>query len=189
MTKNNLPLLITKVVISIVAVYVSIAYGFFAFSKIEYTYSKQSALNQNLTILMQPFMEIFGDSKVSHWYDWQTISESEIDKKVNPLVLKSKNSQYGQYSSFSYKNVIRILGGVKEAVIVQPLSYSKNWSLISCNKQENVCIKSDLLHTGPVKILVDGENSLWGIDQSSNYIELKLIKLIDRSENKDILFI
>jgi hypothetical protein len=190
MEKNNLFLICLKAVICILAIYLSVAYGFFAFTKVTYTYRNQNTVDENLTIIMQPFMEVFADSKVSHWYDWQPISKSQINPDTTALTLKSKANQYGEYDNvLSYKNLVRSLGGVKEAAIIEPTDYSGFWSLVFCNKMDDICSKGNIMQSGKVKILLDGENSLWGLDSNGNFIELKLDKLTDRTQDKDVLFI
>lgn len=179
-----------KILAAIITVYLGVCYGFFAFGVDKFAYRNYNFFGQQFTIVSQPFMQLFGAGKVSHWYDWENLDKTEIDSRVQSLSLRSEKTQYGEYNKqFSYKNTLRSLGWVTEAAVVEPISYKGNWSYVFCSVKENVCQKSNILSKGSVKVIVDGEVIAWGMDGDEKFIQLKLLGYTQRDKNKDILFI
>jgi hypothetical protein len=91
----------------------------------KYFYKKPNPLQAMKTTFLQPFMNIFGDHKVTHFYHFKNLTQEEISnlKSTKPLILESKttfrkfnNNSFGLISS-----AIADLGYVKEAAIIEPL--------------------------------------------------------------------
>ncbi len=180
-----------KIIVSVVTVYVGIAYGFFAFSSQEYTRKNYFFWEQQFTILTIPVTEILFDSKTTRWYDWEEIDRSSsIGVSASGLKIRSKQTQYSNYANrIDYRNFLASLGYVKEAVILEPQNYSGAWNLVFCSTQDNICKLSNLTHTGKIKTLVDGELEVWGINEENQLIQLNLVKYTKRDQDKQILFI
>jgi hypothetical protein len=91
-------------------------------------------------------------------------------------------------------SAIADLGYVKEAALIEPLEIrnekmEQKWSLVFCNKDKSFCQKSSILHFGKIKILVDGDFFVYGMDQNEKLFELKLVKNTKVYEDKEVLFI
>lgn len=180
---------IFKLVVCLIALYICIGYSFHVVSKPKYNYNSSNFLKQQGNIIAQPFMEVFENGKVTQFYNWENIEKSEIESKIEPLIIRSKAEQYREYGKPSYKNFFGSLGMVQEAALISPQNYGGTWSLVYCNTKTNFCQKNNISYTGTVKILVDGDGELWGINQNGNYIQLKLGMYINRKEYPDVLFI
>jgi hypothetical protein len=193
MYKQNSKLISLDVVIKlflcITTLYIGVGYGFYVFTKPKYDYNSPKFIMQQGNIVAQPFMETFENGKVTQFYNWENINKSDIGSKVEPLSIRSKAEQYREYGKPSYKNFLGSLGVIKEAALITPQNYDGKWSLVYCNAKDNFCQKNNINYTRTVKILVDGELELWGVDQSGNYLKLKLEKYIERKEYPDVLFI
>lgn len=181
--------IIFKLVVCLVTLYICIGYGFYGVSRPKYDYVSPNFIKQQGNIIAQPFMEVFENGKVTQFYNWENIDKSEIEKRTEPLSIRSKSEQYREYGKTSYKNLFGDLGMIQEAALISPQNYSGKWSLVYCSTRTNFCQKNNLKYTGTVKILVDGEVELWGISSNENYIQLKLDKYINRKEYPVVLFI
>lgn len=180
---------IFKLVVCLIALYIGIGYGFYGVSGSKYDYVSANFIKQQGNIIAQPFMEVFENGKVTQFYNWENIEKSDIERKIEPLNIRSKAEQYGEYGKPSYKNLFGGLGMVQEAALISPQNYSGTWSLVYCNTKTNFCQKNNLKYSGTVKILVDGDWELWGVNSSGNYIQLKLGMYINRKEYPSVLFI
>jgi hypothetical protein len=183
-----------RIILSIITVYLGIALGFASLSPYQYQRRSQNFLLTGATVLLQPFMELFANGKVTHFYDYKTLPLQELPVITATKVLPSEKMVRNFNNDFSsiVVNIAADLGLVKEAAIIQPIDYSGNWSLAFCIDNENsatFCQVSKIKHRGQVKILVDGSSSIWGLAEDGKWIQLELVKYIDRSERRDILFI
>jgi len=180
-----------KLLLSLLAVYIGIAYSLFLVSKPTYNYRQENLLNQQATILMRPVMEVLANGKVSHWYNWQNISKGGINQNVTALKISSGDKKLYRDlgNSFAFENTLASLGGIKEAAIIEPLNYKESWSLVFCDTKYDTCQESNILTKGRAKILVDGTQNVWGKTTSGKHIELKLVEYINRSAETSVLFI
>jgi hypothetical protein len=142
--------------------------------------------NGIITPLLHPIMYIFGYQKVTHWYDWQEFDKSKIEGKKS-LEFNSKTTKRNIKQTFSFTNALVSLGSVNTAVIIQPVTYSGNWSLIFV--VGSTCKVNTLQYTGKVKIIHDGSVSLYALGEDNKIYSIGLIETIDRSEKLEILHI
>ena len=41
-------------------------------------------------LLLAPLMKLGAGGKITHWWDWEPVSRSEIDPEIRPLVVESR---------------------------------------------------------------------------------------------------
>lgn len=187
--KTKKPRIWTKIIIAYIAVYIGISIGFTAFSPYEYSYRQDRWYYHISTILIQPVSEVLADGKVTHFYDWTEISKNKMSN-LQGAKLRSKKEKYGEENKdISWKNFLKQFGKVEEAAIINPQNYDGQWSLIFCTENGEICKQSNILHKGSIKILVDGNDTIWGIDKNDNIIPVVIEKYTDRDSAKHILFI
>ena len=187
----------TRLFLSIATVYIGVAIGFAALMPYNYQRRRQNFLLTAATVLLQPAMELVGNGKVTHFYDYKTIDKSTISTNILPLKLIPSKPQIRKLdnsinSIFSNAFAHTVL--IQEAAIITPINYSGKWSLVFCQNMsagssEEECQTSKIKHTGQVKILVDGSGSIWGFTEDEKWIELKLVEYLDKNQRQDILFI
>ncbi len=185
----------TRFMLSIITLYVGIAIGFATLAPYNYTRKNQNFLLSGSTVLMQPAMEVLADGKVTHFYDYKNLPLNEVPA-IEPAQVISSKEQFRNFNGevqSHFINALASLGQVRESAIVEPINYSGNWSLAFCqtvsNSSNTVCQVSKIKYSGPVKILVDGTSYIWGLTENGEWIELKIVEYIDRSERRDLLFI
>lgn len=190
--KIKKPRIVFKIILAIIVVYLGIALvlHFVRINRYDYSYRADRWLELTATILVQPVVDVTIDRKSTYFYDWRDYPKEQIDGSVLPLTLRSRDSQLADYKqTFSSQNLQRDLGYVTEAAIVKPRNYEGEWSLVFCSIQDEVCQQSSLLHSGSVKVLVDGHSEMWAMDSDNKFIQLELVDYLNRNEQKDILFI
>ena len=184
-----------RFIIVLVTLYVGIAIGFASLIPYKYSRNHQNFLLTSTTVLLQPAMEIFADGKVTHFYDYKELPASEIPNIQGADVIP--NSPQIRVFNNDYKslliNAAADIGLTRSAAIIEPVNSQGNWSLAFCQTTKGTtelnCQVSKIKYSGQVKILVDVQSRIWGITENNNWIQLKIVEYIDRSERKDILFI
>ncbi len=170
-------------------IYVLIAYFFYFVYPPRYSYRKENFSQTQATILIQPFMEVFGYQKVSHWYDWKDVSEAEIPKIIQPLSIFASSDYRKLDEKNPIRNTLASLGKVTESAIVEPVNYSGKWSIVFCTQDRGLCQESNILVKGRVKILVDGNGELWGKSQQNEIIQLRIVGYITRDRYKSVVHV
>jgi hypothetical protein len=186
---------LTRFIISLITLYLGIAIGFATLSPYNYTRRNQNFLLSGATVLLQPAMEVLADGKVTHFYDYKSLTLTEVPNLDLARVISSKE-QFRDFSgSFQshFINALASIGAVSEAAIIEPVNFTGQWSLAYCQTVPNssvpVCQISKIKHSGQVKILVDGGSLIWGQTESGEWIQLRLVEYINRSERRDLLLI
>lgn len=155
-----------------------------------YFWDQNCDLERFLTALLQPFMEIFGNSMTAHFWHFK---KQRLGTK--PILLELK----------SWKKPFRLIGGNKfadiltsawvdtnpnqQTAIVRPKTYKGDWKLVSFTDQTGVFEVEKCSHIGAVKVVVDGNGSIMAIDQNNNWIELELVNYCKAWQNTHILMI
>jgi hypothetical protein len=190
--KIQKPRLILKIFLALLVVYIgmTLVLHLFRVRQYDYTYRQEHWSQWTAGLLAQPIVDLAIDRKVSYGFDWRELDSERIDKSVLPLTLRSKEEQLADYSQdWDSRNLQRDLGYVREAAIIRPKNYSGKWSLVYCTSQRQVCEQSNLLHAGEVKVLLDGQTEMWGLNEDGQYIQLELVRYLDRNQAKDVLFV
>lgn len=175
-----------KIVAAYLAVYLGICLGYAAFGPRNHEYRQFNFTKYTSSIIMQPVMELIADGKVSYWYDWDNIDPSQIDKSIPAARLYSQNDQYRDYKkNLTFKNFLGDMGKVKESAVVEPKNYNGQWSLVFCTKDESVCKKSNLVANGKIRILIDGDMLVWGMNAENKLIPLNVVEYTNRNNYKE----
>jgi hypothetical protein len=183
-----------RIGLSILTVYVGIAIGFAALTPYQYQRRYQNFLLTSTTVLLQPIMELFANGKVTHFYDYKALPLQDVPVIAPAKIIPSKPMirNFNNDLQSHFINLFADLGLVQEAAIIAPIDYSGSWSLAFCQDKENsttVCQVSRIKHRGQVKILVDGNSIIWGLDENGKWVQLQVVKYINRKDRQDILFI
>jgi hypothetical protein len=184
--------ILLRIVIATVAVYVGIAIGFGAFSPYSYTRRQQNFAHSLGTLLLQPIMEVLADGMISHPWDWQAFDANRLDERAPGLQVISKSSIRNFNADFDLSNLWIDLGGSKEAAIIGPATnYSGYWSLVFCWYEASSlkCKQGSVMFKNQVKIIVDGNGPVWGMDEKGNLIPLKNFGYVKRWERRDLLLV
>jgi hypothetical protein len=82
----------TKYIFLFLTVYSLISVVFGILDENKYFYKKGNHFQAVATTFLQPFMNVFGNSKVTHFWHFKNLSPEEISnlKNTEPLLLKSK---------------------------------------------------------------------------------------------------
>lgn len=180
-----------NLVLFLVLIYLSSCIFYHFSYKNKYQDTNQNPLPKIGTFLLQPFMEVFGNSKVTHFWHYKDTSSSSLDPK-KALFLESQTPQSRNFEkglSALITNAIVDLSSDQEGAIIQPVAYDGSWRLVSCSKDLSICQRSTILSFGKVKILLDGGFYLWGENSEKQIIELKLEKKIKITEAKEFLYL
>jgi hypothetical protein len=178
-----------KAFVAFVATYLAVAYLYYVLKPPVFNYRESDLLNQNVSVILQPSMDLFAAGKVSHWYDWSEISYQDFDSVAEPVNIRTSTNIRDFKKQISTANAFATLGGVSEAVILEPVKKDIKWSLVFCLEDYSFCQQSNILYSGKIKILADGNQKAWGKDQAGNLIQLRLVEYINRNEKNEILHI
>ncbi|MEI6729480.1 MAG: hypothetical protein WCK98_07625 [bacterium] len=181
-----------SVMLILLALNLGVSYAVWFISPPKYTYREYNFLVEQATIFAQPTMDLLAGGKVTHAFHFKNINYSQIDTNVQPLQIRSSGDQVrsfdGSFGAF-FKNIYADLGGANQAAIIEPANFSGKWSLIFCDNENQNCQESMLLHSGKVKILVDGQQKVWGKTEDNKYIQLNLVKYLSRNSESGVLFV
>lgn len=184
-----IPSLIFKILVIFLVVYISISYISAVVGGKDFSYRVNKPLQTHSSILIQPVMDLIGNSKVSYWYDYSKIEKKQIPENISSLNIRSDSNTRNLQEKMFWRNTKASINGVNTAVIVEPADYTGKWSLVYCIIDKDFCEQSNILATGKVKLISDGQQQIWGKDEQGNFLQLKLIKYSQRSDNPEILHI
>lgn len=189
-TRHPRWLLKFSLILAVVYVGIAMVWHFIRLEKYDYTYRQDQWVQLGTAVLIQPITDLFLFRKTSYYFDWQKIDPQDIDRSVLPLVLRSTQDKLANYNqTLSSRNLQRDLGYVRQAAVVKPKNYDGKWSLVFCSIDDAVCQQSNLLHSGRVKVLLDGNLEMWGIDQNGKFIQLQLLRYVPVWAELEVLFI
>ena len=142
-----------------------------------YSYTSNTPICKTLTLLLQPVMENFFDDKITHSCHWKNISRDIYDFQ-SPLILNRNQVPQRRLGSNSPKEWIRYVAvelGQPKTISVQPVDYDGHWKLVFYDPSSTTTQESILIHTGPIRILSDGESHYIGITNEGKQIDLEQI--------------
>ncbi len=143
--------------------------------------------------VLQPFMNVFGNKKVTHFWHYQETSATDLENSQEiALFLDSVKEQKRNFKkSFTTfpRNALADLGWVRDAAIIEPVNYEEEWSFVFQDIYSDACQECVLTHKGAVKVLVDGSVRIWGRGQKGEIVPLHLLGMTVVELDRDILFI
>jgi hypothetical protein len=148
------------------------------------------------TSLIQPFMELFGNSMTAHFWHFQNFEMDHNSFDHDKYILQLNSTK----KSFRTFNKIPILSFLTSAyidvnpfqtcAIIQPKNFQGKWKIVFArNWNRNVFSIEKCSHMGPVKVIVDGNGGIMGQGQDEQLIELEVIKYCKAWQFTDVLFI
>ncbi len=151
------------------------------------------------TSLLQPLMEIFGNGMTAHTWHFEYFKVTEtIDQKYRLDVCpKHPNKANKSFRKFNSNPILRILTSAlvdinpfQEALIIMPKNHNGKWKIaFEVNQNNNIYQKAKYSHIDKVKILVDGEGCIMGMDDKDNFIELKSVGSCRAYQHRNILLV
>jgi hypothetical protein len=174
----NLTLFVFKIILVVIVVYLSIAFGYAAFLPYNYGRDRVNFLHTLATSSIQPYMDVFGHGKISHFYDWREIPDSEVADEYFSLQIRSNSEQKTDHTSDQSK-ILYDFRQSSEVAIIEPTDYQSPWSLIKCtavapSSNQKICLRSNLTHKGAIRYSIDGQSEVWGVDNQNKPIVLKI---------------
>ena len=155
-------------------------------------------------LLLAPLMKLGAEGKITHWWDWEPVSRSEIDPEIRPLLVESGTPQQrvykiskwlGQYNLEGIRDVHKTLFSLQVVVVLEPELRRGYWRLlISGNryqdeKQYELYDRVDLLVLGKVKTLLDGKKWFLGQAEDGKYVALRQVEITTRDQYPDMPFV
>jgi hypothetical protein len=180
----------TIIVISSSLIYLIFALFYHFHYQNKYSYTAPAPACKTLTFTLQPIMEVFAHSKITHACHFK--DTNSIPNLESQLFVKSQSQPIRRFDDNPlniFINAYADLGVAKEAWIIEPIDYQGQWSLVYYDSQSGRSQRSILNHIGAIRILVDGQGYVWGEGQNGEVIELSLIKKTWVSQDKKYLFI
>jgi len=177
-------------IILLVYIAISLVFHEFRIRQYNYYYFQPDWLKLAASIFFQPVVDLWFNRKTTYFFDWQTITTTDLNQSALPLTLRSTRPKLGSYNyALNLANLQAILNSDQEAAIIAPVEYDGYWSLVFCSRTEEVCQKNNLFHKGSVKILLNGEVEFWGVSPEGKSLRLKVVEYTTVGSHKDILFI
>ena len=156
------------------------------------------------TGLLQPFMELFGNGMTAHFWHFNTIKILESNYKENhkenyknyELVLESS---LRQFRIFDKGFIVAVLTSAwvdinpfQTCAIIKPTKDNTDilWKIFFATDVQNGLFQEEKCsHRGAVKVVIDGQGSVWGRDINGNFIELEIVEYCKAYQNTHILFV
>jgi hypothetical protein len=113
-------------------------------------------------------------------------------RDLQALSIQSETEQVRNLSlEGTLNNTLASLGSVQTSAVVKPSdgNFGNWWRLAFRDKNSGLCQIGDLQVKGEVKILIDGNQEIFGVDESGKWFELDLVDYIPRNQRRDLLLI
>ena len=179
-----------------------ILFYFIAVIRLDLFYNNRYFWNKNCkwervgTSLIQPIMELFGNSMTAHFWHFENfyLDRNSFDHSKYILQLNSPKN------SFRMFNKIPILSFISSAyvdvnpfqtcAIIRPKTYQGKWKLVFARDwNNNIFSIEKCSHIGKVKVVVDGNGGIMGQGENGDLLELELIKYCKAWQCNEILYV
>jgi hypothetical protein len=175
---------------------------FLAVIRLDLFYNNRYFWNKNCrwerigTSLIQPIMELFGNSMTAHFWHFDNFELDRNSFEHDKCILQVSSTK----KSFRLFNNVPILSFFSSAyvdvnpfqkcAIIQPIDYKGKWKIVFARNwdQDQFCIEK-CSHIGPVKIVVDGSGGMMGQGEHGEFVHLELVQYCKAWERTDILFV
>jgi hypothetical protein len=166
----------------------------YQYSKV-YTWDKKNTFFERLgTALLQPFMDVFANKKTTHFWSWKEIQlHTDIVKLSHCKPLEVKCDVKYRHFNAGIRSIITgafvDVNPRQPCVIIRPKTYKNNWKLAFATNNEGLMQIPKFSHVGVIKIVLDGDGHLFGLDMNNNFIELEIVSYCRADQQKDVLFV
>jgi hypothetical protein len=163
----------------------------------KYFWDQNCEKERFFTCLLQPFMELFGNSMTAHFWHFKNIYLSQEQKQVIYNFELPVNSSCKPFRVFNRGKPIAIITSacvdvnpMQECVIIQPKIHTGKWKLFFAVSYDNGLFQEEKCsHIGAVKVAIDGTGTLLGRDLEANFIELEILKPCKAHQDTHILMV
>ena len=160
-----------------------------------YQWQNNCLLQRFLTSLGQPIMEIIGNGMTAHFWHFERFAfdKTKIDSKY---ILNVGNKPFS-VRVFDRNKLLAILTSIwvdinpfQDCLIIKPKNYDGQWSLVFPKHYDNNIFEQEkCLHTGQVKVVIDGQGMLLARDSNGNWLELEITNSCKAYQYRNVLFI
>jgi hypothetical protein len=160
-----------------------------------YFWNKDCIIEEIATNLIQPIMELIGNSMTAHNWHFQRLdnpNSTEIHSKIT--CIRSNTKPIRKFDSGFVKMILTSafvdVNPLQQCAILRPKSYTYKWKIAfptDLSKDEFKIEKCS--HFGAVKIVIDGSGCNFGIGEKGEIIELEVVEICKAYQRKDILFV
>lgn len=148
------------------------------------------------TSLIQPIMELFGNSMTAHFWHFEDFEFDHNSFDHSKYILQLEASR----KSFRRLNKLAIVSFLTSAfvdvnpfqtcAIIQPKGYHGKWKIVFARDWSNDLFSVEKCsHIGAVKVVVDGNGGIIGQGEDGKLVELELVKYCKAWQNTDILYV
>jgi hypothetical protein len=186
----------------IVLILILILLYFLAIIRLDLFYNNRYFWNQNCrwervgTSLIQPIMELFGNSMTAHFWHFQdfTIDRNCFEHDKFILQLNSNRKSFRKFNNIPilsfFSSAYVDINPFQTCAIIRPKDYIGKWKIVFARDwNHNLFSIEKCSHVGAVKVVVDGSGGIMGQGESGSLIELELVKYCKAWQNTYILFV
>ncbi len=148
------------------------------------------------TSLMQPLMELFGNSMTAHFWHFENFKLDRNSFDHNKYVLQLNSSQntfrrFGKLPILSFLSSAYVdINPFQTCAIIKPKNYKGKWKIVFARDWDNNIFSIEKCsHLGSVKVIVDGSGGIMAQNQNNELIELELVQYCKAWQSTDILFV
>jgi hypothetical protein len=175
---------------------------FLAIIRLDLFYNNRYFWNQGCkwervgTSLVQPIMELFGNSMTAHFWHFHNFQMDhncfEHDKYI--LQLNSDRNSFRKFNNIPvlsfFTSAYVDVNPLQTCAIIKPKNYAGKWKIVFArNWNHNVFSIEKCSHIGAVKLIVDGNGGIMGQGEDGKLIELELVKYCKAWQSTDVLFV
>ena len=161
-----------------------------------YFWNKNCSWERVGTSLIQPIMELFGNSMTAHFWHFENykLDRNSFDHNKYILQLYSPKSSFRRFNNVPilsfFSSAYVDVNPLQTCAIIKPKNYDAKWKIIFARDwNNNIFSIEKCSHIGAVKIVVDGKGGIIGQGENQELIELELIKYCRAWQHTDILYI
>ena len=148
------------------------------------------------TSLIQPIMELFGNSMTAHFWHFEDLylDHNSLDHDKYILQLNSSRRSFRMFNKIPilsfFSSAYVDVNPFQTCAIIQPKSYQGKWKIVFARDWNNDIFSIEKCsHLGAIKIVVDGTGGILGQSESDELLELELVKYCKAWQDTDVLYV
>jgi hypothetical protein len=150
---------------------------------------------QTATDLLQPLMEIVGNSMTAHNWHFEKYNSTNIDQIHSKILcIRTNKKPIRRFDSGFIAMILTSafvdINPFQQCAILKPKIHQGKWKIAFPSDLDSGEFKIEKCsHIGAVKIVIDGSGCNFGVSETGEIIDLELVELCKAYERKDILFV
>lgn len=184
------------IVLTIISLYILAVIRLDLFYNNRYFWDRNCRWQRVGTSLIQPLMELFGNSMTAHFWHFRELKLDRNSFDYAKYILQL-NSYKKPFRKFNHIPVLSFFTSAyvdvnpfQSCAIIQPKEYSGKWKIVFArNWTNNLFGIEKCSHIGSVKVVIDGSGGIMGQGEDGNLIELELVKYCKAWQHTDVLFV